>query len=174
VAPDAYRALYAVKHNGFMNYKRVQEDPNLANHVVKLEQLTVALDQNNAPNYSHIILNQGHGMHGLPECPDPLNLIRIGDQRIGKLVEQITHSALWGAAANNAIITWDEDNNPPQKVGPQGCCGFDPQSTANFGGGHIATIVITNHGPQGMVDDTPYNHYSLLRTTEDALASMNT
>ena len=28
--------------------------------------------------------------------------------------------------------------------------------------------MITNHGPKGVRDDTPYNHYSLLRTTEDA------
>ena len=36
------------------------------------------------------------------------------------------------------------------------------------GGGHIPTIVITNHGPRGLQDQTPYNHYSLLRTFEDA------
>ena len=29
-------------------------------------------------------------------------------------------------------------------------------------------MVITNHGPRGVRDDTPYNHYSLLRTIEDA------
>jgi hypothetical protein len=29
-------------------------------------------------------------------------------------------------------------------------------------------VVITNHGPRGLSDDTPYNHYSLLRTIEDA------
>ncbi|MEH1828283.1 MAG: alkaline phosphatase family protein [Nostoc sp.] len=45
---------------------------------------------------------------------------------------------------------------------------IDPDSKANFGGGHIATIVITNHASRGIVDHTPYNHYSLLRTTEDA------
>jgi phosphatidylinositol-3-phosphatase len=33
----------------------------------------------------------------------------------------------------------------------------------------FATIVITNHGARGVVDSTPYNHYSLLRTIEDAL-----
>jgi hypothetical protein len=27
---------------------------------------------------------------------------------------------------------------------------------------------MTNHGPRGAVDDTPYSHYSLLRTVEDA------
>jgi phosphatidylinositol-3-phosphatase len=28
--------------------------------------------------------------------------------------------------------------------------------------------VITNHGVRGVSDPTPYNHYSLLRTTETA------
>ena len=52
---------------------------------------------------------------------------------------------------------------------PQGCCGSDKDTAANFGGGHIPTVVITNHGPREGGDDTPYNHYSLLRTTEEAL-----
>jgi phosphatidylinositol-3-phosphatase len=41
-------------------------------------------------------------------------------------------------------------------------------SPVNFGGGRIPTIVITNHGPRHVTDATPYNHYSLLRTTEAA------
>ena len=28
--------------------------------------------------------------------------------------------------------------------------------------------MINNHGPRGVKDDTPYNHYSLLRTMQDA------
>ena len=64
------------------------------------------------------------------------------------------------------MIIWDEDDGSTKST--QGCCGFDPKSQANFGGGHIATIVITNHGARGLVDPTPYNHYSLLRTTEEA------
>jgi hypothetical protein len=35
-----------------------------------------------------------------------------------------------------------------------------------FGGGLIPAIVVTTHGPRGLKDDTPYNHYSLLRTIE--------
>lgn len=86
---------------------------------------------------------------------------------IGKIVDKITQSPLWSSPKNNAIIiTWDEDDGRPPYT--QGCCGYDPQSKANFGGGHIATIVVTNHGPRGVTDQTPYNHYSLLRTTEDA------
>jgi phosphatidylinositol-3-phosphatase len=169
VAPNFVRALYAVKHNGFMNFKSVQSDRNLAQKVVGLPQLTADLKNGTAPNYSHIVPNQCHEMHGLAECFDLNALIKTGDAMVGQLVSQITQSSLWSSAQNNAIIiTFDEDNNPPDKTAPQGCCGFDPKSAANFGGGHIATVVITNHGPRGMVDATPYNHYSLLRTTEEA------
>lgn len=37
-----------------------------------------------------------------------------------------------------------------------------------FGGGLIPAIVVTTHGARGITDDTPYNHYSLLRTIEQA------
>ncbi len=169
VVSPSVLARYAVKHNGFMNYKTVQDDPALPNKVVKLEQLTADLHSRNVPNYSHIIFNLCHEMHGQVGCSGLQQLIHTGDTYVGQVVDQITQSKLWSAAANSAIvITWDEDSNPEYKSGPQGCCGFDPSSAANFGGGHIATIVITNHGPRGVTDSTPYNHYSLLRTTEDA------
>ena len=32
----------------------------------------------------------------------------------------------------------------------------------------MATIVITNNGPRGLQDPTPYNHYSLLQTIQRA------
>ena len=169
VAPSAIRALYAVKHNGFMSFKSVQDDPAIASKIVPLEQLTADLQSGTAPNYSHIIFNQCHEMHGLAECSALQKLIQTGDALVGQTVNQIIHSPLWSSKGNNAIIiTWDEDNNPEKKTETQGCCGYDVKSPANFGGGHIATVVITNHGPRGVVDQTPYNHNSLLRTTEAA------
>ncbi|MFL9820463.1 alkaline phosphatase family protein [Tolypothrix campylonemoides VB511288_2] len=169
VAPSLNRVLYASKHNGFMNFKKVQDDPNLSSKIVGLDQLTTDLKSGKVPNYSHIIFNQCHEMHGLQECSNLKQLIQTGDATIGQFVNKITSSKLWAASGNNAIIiTWDEDSNPRDKAEIQGCCGFDPRSKANFGGGHIATIVITNHGSRGVADNTPYNHYSLLRTTEDA------
>ncbi len=169
VSPNLLQPRYASKHNGFINFKKVQDDPNLSKKIVGLNQLESDFKTDKVPNYSHIVFNQCHEMHGLPECNNPQQLIQTGDVWIGKVVNQITSSKLWNAPGNNAIIiTWDEDNNPLQKTATQGWCGFEPKSHANFGGGHIATIVITNHGPRNMVDNTPYNHYSLLRTTEDA------
>jgi hypothetical protein len=37
-----------------------------------------------------------------------------------------------------------------------------------FGGGLVPAVVVSSNGGKGIVDDTPYNHYSLLRTIEGA------
>lgn len=165
--PSWIDARYASKHNGFINFKKVQEDSKELAKLVGIDQLTKDLQSGSVPNYSHIVPNQCHEMHGLEQCKDTQQLIRTGDAMVGKIVAQITSSSLWSSQDNNAIvITWDEDNG--KRPYNQGCCGYDPKSSANFGGGHIPTIVITNHGARGVVDNTSYNHYSLLRTTEDA------
>ncbi len=161
----------------------VQNDPRLASKLVGFDQLAADLASGDLPNYAHIVPNQCNEMHGLDarapnvavDCSydNDAGLIARGDKVIGDLVRQIQASPAWSASENAAIvITWDEDDGPHSTKRPgvaEGCCGFDPASTANNGGGHIATLVITNHGPRGITDDTPYNHYSLLRTTEDAL-----
>lgn len=182
--PDPSRPnyLYASKHNGFVNFERVRQDPKIAERIVPLDQLRADLAAGALPNYAHIILNQCNDMHGLyraqptppPDCGvegrDPERiaaLIQRGDKAIGGVVDEIMASPVWAGNRNVAIvITWDEDSY--RSPGKQGCCGSAPDSKANFGGGHIPTIVVTNHGPRHVEDPTPYNHYSLLRTTEDA------
>jgi phospholipase C len=171
--------LYAAKHNAFINFKTVQDDPALARKLVGFEELFADLASGQVPNYAHIVPNQCNEMHGRdgPDVPgdclfsNDKGRIARGDKMIGGLVAKITASPIWSARGNTAIvITWDEDEGGATHPtpGPQGCCGYDRKSPANFGGGHIATLVITNHGPRHVVDQTPYNHYSLLRTTEAA------
>jgi phospholipase C len=175
-------ALYAAKHNGFVSFKRVNEEPypQLMMHMVGFSQLDTDLASGDLPNYAHIVPNQCNEMHGRgardgpdvpPDClgSNEAALIRRGDAEIGRLVDKIMQSKVWSASGNTAIVvTFDENNDAERHSGAQGCCGYDPDSLANFGGGHIVTIVITNHGPRGVADPTPYNHYSLLRTVEDA------
>ncbi len=175
-APNRPNYLYAAKHNGFVNFERVRQDAKIAEKIVPLEQLRSDLTASTLPNYAHIILNQCNDMHGLYSAqPAPpadcagktAALIRRGDKAIGDVVDEIMAAPVWSGPGNVAIvITWDEDLARSQ--GQQGCCGSDPASKANFGGGHIPTIVVTNHGPRHVEDPTPYNHYALLRTTEDA------
>ena len=174
--------LYAAKHNGFINFKNINEEPypKLAQHFVGFGQLDRDLANDTMPSYAHIVANQCNEMHGLgddngPGVPDDCNssnisaLIKRGDAEVGMLVNKILASKLWRDLGNSAIVvTFDENNKEARASGLQGCCGYDPKSQANFGGGHIVTIVITNHGPRHVSDPTPYNHYSLLRTTEAA------
>lgn len=175
--------LYAAKHNGFVNFADVHEAPykDRKEHFVNFNQLYADLDSSNVPNYAHIVPNQCNEMHGLgsddaavvpkgcSEDRDEAAVIQRGDAEFGMLVDKIMHSKVWAEKGNTAIVvTFDENNKEERKSGPQGCCGYDPHSLANFGGGQIVTIVITNHGPRHLVDPTPYNHYSLLRTTEAA------
>ena len=174
VPPEAY----AVKHNGFMTFKRVQDDPKRAAKIVGFDVLDRDLATGDLPNYAHIVPNQCNEMHGREESPSTPEdcrksnvegLIRRGDKIVGELVDKIMHSRVWSAPTNTAIvITFDENGKAERGGGPQGCCGYDSKSAANFGGGRIPTIVITNHGVGGVTDATPYNHYSLLRTTEMA------
>ena len=170
--------LYAAKHNGFMNFRAVQQDPARRSKIVDFDALYRDLASGDMPNYAHIVPNQCNDMHGRDEGPDvppdcqkrnTRALIARGDRVIDELVTRVMASAVWRSPDNTAIVITFDENDKDERQGPdQGCCGNDPGSAANAGGGRIPTIVITNHGPRGLVDDTPYNHYSLLRTTEAA------
>lgn len=166
--------FYGSKHSGFLNFSSAVHDPKRNEHLVGLQALQHDLDTNTAPNFALIVPNLCNDMHGMsagPGVPESCtfdhlsDLIGRGDTMVKSLYTSITHSALWHAKGNSAIvITFDEDDGS----GRQGCCGVTPEASSNFGGGHIATIVITNHHHRHIVDNTPYNHYSLLRTIEDA------
>jgi hypothetical protein len=166
-------ALYAAKHSGFINFADVQADPRRAAHMVGFDQLDRDLASGELPNFGLIVPNQCNEMHGLhgdgvpADCDgaDKAALIRRGDAYAGELVRRLQATPMWSGRGNVAIvITFDEGSGKTR----EGCCGVTPDAASNFGGGHIPTIVITNHGPRGVRDDTPYSHYSLLRTLEDA------
>ena len=166
-------ALYASKHSGFLNFAAVQTDPGRASKIVDFHQLDTDLAAGTLPNFALIVPNQCNEMHGLhgvgvpADCDgaNPAALIGRGDQVVGALVDRLQNSAMWQSKDNIAIvITFDEGSGKTR----EGCCGVTPGASSNFGGGHIPTIVITNHGPRGVADTTPFNHYSLLRTIEDA------
>jgi hypothetical protein len=169
-------ALYAAKHNGFINFASVHDAPQAerARHLVDFAQLDADLASGELPNFATIVPNQCNDMHGLSGADVPVDchgteaLIRRGDAEIGMLTDKIMASPAWARGNAAIVITFDENDGASRDGTPQGCCGYDPASLANFGGGQITTLVITNRGPRPIADPTPYNHYSLLRTVEDA------
>lgn len=178
VSPEtatAPAALYAAKHTGFTNFASVHRDPDLARELAGFDALRDDLRSGDVPAFSFIVPNQCNEMHGIdsPKAPagcgkTDAELVARGDRVTGELVAAIQASPIWtDPHANTAIvITWDEDGKADRAPGAaESCCVVDAH---NPGGGHIPTIVVTNHGPRGVTDPTPYDHYSLLRTIEDA------
>src|SRR5579871_486612 len=157
--PSSANALYASKHNPFVNFTGTQGQ--LAN-MVPDNQLAVDLATSKLPTYSLVVPDQCHDMHGTGGCSDTNTLIETGDAYVGTTVSEIMASPVWKTGHNAIVITWDEDDFSDQGQVGTGCCGADP------GGGHVATIVITNHDAEHVTDATAYNHYSLLRTLEEA------
>ncbi len=154
---------YAAKHNPFINFSNLRSEPGFAMHQHTLESLAADLQSGSVPNFSVIVPNLCDDMHGNINCMNSAANVTRGDTVAGEIVDEIQHSPLWHSAKNEAIvITWDENDGSHRSSGQQSCCGASP------GGGHIPTIVITNHGPRALKDNTAYNHYSLLRTLEDA------
>ncbi len=170
-------ALYASKHNGFMNFKSVQDDPARREKIVGFDTLKADIANGALPNFAVIVPNQCNDMHGLvgrfvpSDCfyLSPSGLIARADRQVADLVAGIMRSPMWSARGNVAIVvTFDENDTGRSGGHPSGCCGSTPDDRNNPGGGWIVTIVITNHGPRGLDDPTPYNHYALLRTMEQA------
>jgi len=150
--PDA-DTKYVAKHNGIVNFANLQ-NPTDFGKMFPLPQLSDDLADGTVPNFSYIVPNECNDMHGAPPwCVDSDNtgtvqqswLIAQGDKFVGDVVNQITSSSMWQTGNNAIVITFDEGNRATSQ---------------------ILTIVVTNHGPRGLVDKTSYNHFSLLASLQ--------
>ena len=156
--PSNAHAFYASKHNPFVNFTGTQD---AVGNMVDDSRLATDLANGALPTYSMIVPDQCNDMHGTGGCSNP-DLIAAGDAYVARTVDEIMASKQWQEGRNAIVITWDEDDFSDVGQHGTGCCGSD------IGGGHVATIVITNKTKSPIVDATPYNHYSLLRSMEEA------
>lgn len=94
-----------------------------------------------AADYALIVPNLCNDMH---DCS-----VTAGDNFLKGWVPKILNSGAW-QAGGVLFITWDE-------------------GTTNVGGGgRVPLIVISNRVPKGFQSATAHNHYSLVRTIEEA------
>jgi hypothetical protein len=144
---------YVAKHNGIVNFANMQTPAEFAKQE-PLQQLSTDLASGNVPNLSYIVPDECHDMHGAPPwCVDSGKsgdvsdtwLVAQGDAFVGRTVNQITSSPVWASGNNAIVVTFDE---------------------ANVKTGKVATVVVTNHGPRAVKDNTSYNHYSLLASLQ--------
>jgi len=156
-----YAGLYGQKHDPFMYFASIRNNPARMQLIVPYTQLNAAIASGTLPNFVWITPDVCHDMHGasgsgIAGCATYDGQIALGDAFIHTLVPQIMQSSAWNDGAA-IVITWDEGTSS------DGCC----KSPAGNGGGNVPLIVITSHGPRHLVlSSTDYNHYSLLATIE--------
>jgi hypothetical protein len=144
---------YVSKHNGIVNFTNMQTPAEFA-HMVPFGHLAKDLAAGTVPSFSYIVPDECHDSHGAPPwCVDssPINsvqqsfLIAQMDAFVGEVVNAITSSSTWSTGNNAIVITFDE---------------------GTFAKSQIVTVVITNHGPRGVTDNTSFNHFSLLASLQ--------
>ena len=162
-APDS-DPLYVSKHDAIQNYATSWNTADW-NRQVPIGELAADLHSGDVPKFNYVVPDECHDMHGDPpycldsgNIFDPQNqhLVASGDAYLGQLVSEITNASFWAKGNNAIVVTFDEGDDSA------GCCDAQP------GAGQVATVVITSHGPRGVTDATPANHYSTLSTIQHA------
>ncbi len=141
-----YAGLYGQKHDPFMYYDNIRRDQSGCQNVVPLPQLQADLQNGTVPNFAWITPNVCSDMHS---CG-----IATGDAWLKTWVPQILASPAW--QQNGVLfILFDEGQSS------RGCCVY-------ASGGKVAALVISPLVQPGYVSTVAYDHYSLLRTIEEA------
>jgi phosphatidylinositol-3-phosphatase len=171
------RKLYAQKHNPFMYFSDIRNNPARMQLIVPFTQFAQDIASSDVPNLVWISPDQCNDMHGLstdnaaavgiPDCGYPASgldhsVIRLGDTFLSTTVPAIMSSPAW--KQNSAIvIVWDEDDY----AGFNGCCNSPTGANGvTLGGASAPVIILTSQGPKQVTSDVAYNHYALLATIQ--------
>jgi hypothetical protein len=161
---------YAARHNPFVYFHSIIDRPICNTNVLDLSKLTGDLGSAaSTPSYSFITPDLCSDGHDEP-CVDgrPGGLVSANDF-LKTWIPRIAGSAAY-KDGGLIIVTFDESG-----TGAEDCCGepTGPNTpnngglTQGNGGGRTGTVLISPYIQAGSVNNTPYNHYSLLRSTED-------
>jgi hypothetical protein len=140
--------IYVQKHNPFMYFDSLRLDAERCQRsVVPLTQLNADLAANALPDFALIIPNQCNNAH---DCG-----VDIADTWLDHWVPPLMHTQAYTEGGLIAL-TFEEGQ------GEHTCCGL------TTGGGRVPMILISPWVKRGFQDDTPYTHYSLLKTISEA------
>ncbi len=134
---------YIRRHDPFMYYLDVANDPSRCRFVVPASELDRDLTLHTLPSFVWLSPNVCHDMHS---CGT-----NAGDQYLRLMVPQLVREL---GPSGILILTWDEGETNSS------CCKVAK-------GGHILTLITGPGARTGARSFVPYDHYSLLRTIED-------
>jgi hypothetical protein len=138
--------LYAMKHNPFLYFRSIRDDPARCQRVVPLDELRSDLARGALADFVWItpdLCDSGH------DCD-----LSKADRWLESVAEPLMRTPAF-RDGGVLFVTWDEG------ISNDGCCG-------NAAGGRIFTVAASPHVAPGTRSPTPMTHYSLLRTIQDA------
>lgn len=136
---------YAKRHNPFMYFPSISDNPTRCENVVPATQLDEDLSQGALPAFTWVTPNLCNGAH---DCG-----LDVADRWLSSLVPRITANL---GEDGFLAITFDENG---EDTADPTCC--EP------GGGRVATFLVGPGVKQGKRLNTTFDHYSLLATIED-------
>jgi hypothetical protein len=167
---------YAARHNPFVYFHSIIDTPMCGQRDVPLDRLPGDLaSASGTPSYSFITPNLCNDGHDEP-CKDgrPGGL-RSADAFLRTWIPRITGSPAY-RDGGLVIVTFDEaEAGPGGGADSSACCDQRPGPntpspggpTPGPGGGRIGAVLLSPYVKPGTVSTAQYNHYSLLRSTED-------
>jgi hypothetical protein len=169
---------YASRHNPFVYFHSIIDSQVCASNVVRLEQLQADLGAvETTPNYAFISPNLCHDGHDEPCVNGEPGGLVSADAFLRTWVPRITASPAF-QQDGLLVVTFDEAEAhvPPSLSDDATACCNEPQflNTINNGGpvlgrggGRVGAVLLSPFITPGTVNQTPYNHFSLLRSVEN-------
>jgi hypothetical protein len=166
---------YAAKHDPFVYFHTIIDDKTrCAAHVVSLDNLSADLAQvSSTPNFAYITPNLCNDGHDHPCIDGSQGGYGPLDAFLRKWVPVILNSPAF-KKDGLLVITFDEADSANPSEDSAACCGEEELPGAAFppggngaGGGRIGAVLLSPFIKPGTISHRPYNHYSLLRSTED-------
>jgi len=162
---------YAARHNPFVYFHTVIDSSTCLSNDVDLSQLDADLaSASTTPAFAFITPNLCDDGHDAPCVDGRPGGLAAADQFLQTWVPKILGSPAW-ADGSLLIIPFDEAPTSDASA----CWGEQPGlntinpggTTRGPGGGRTGAVLISQFIQPGSVNDTPYNHYALLRSIED-------
>lgn len=137
---------YAQRHNPFIYFDAIRNDAaRCQKSVVPLTELDRDLQNNDLPNFAFIMPNLCHSGH---DCS-----ISASDQWLSDLTGRLLDSPALGHKYL-LFIAFDESERDNSS-----CCGLPEEA-----GGHIPAVLVSPLAKKAFREDTPFSHYSFLKT----------
>lgn len=141
---------YAQKHNPFIYFDSIRLDAErCARSVVPLTQMDLDIAANDLPNFIFITPDICYSAH---DCA-----LELADGWLKEQMDKLYPALEATGEPYLLILTWDEGQ------GTHSCCGLP-----ELAGGRVATVFISPQVKENFQDNTPYSHYSILKTIAEA------